>query len=705
MTEPPINVDRQWFDLKADPDAVDNAATAWTGLGSAGDTASGDLNTAAGAVYDDPWKGDTRDSYETHQKKLRDSCADMVGATDPIATALGNIASSLRSAQGELEDVEGEITGAVACTVTGTQLKFRPKTPEESQQVLDAVDSAKGIRKELDNQLSSEKSNLSSAVDAWSDMSTQWQAIAAGGVYDGFDDLPDEAKAGSTVTLPDGTVVVNTGTETGDDAVSTTTKDDGTVVVTVNGVETEYPPGTDVVLRTGGGNDSVVVPPDADTGATVVSGDGNDSVYAGDFGLPFPMDEDGPGHNVLGGSGNDSVALGGGDNRVSTGGGDDTVVLGNGDNHVATGDGNDTVTPTVFGGDGNDTISSGRGNDTVSASGGNDSVYSGEGDDTVRGGSGNDRIVGGEGDDSIEAGSGDDTVHAGDGRDYVDGQDGDDNISGGSGNDVLYGLNGDDSIHGGSGDEYIEGGEGDDSISGGSGDDILSGGGGDDSVRGGDGADVMYGGKGNDYADGGDGDDKAHMTDGDAVSDETENSDTVEPVDTSFINIDGSPEYQARVRADLEMMAASPTGREMIEALRNLEDPNALPGEHSVTIKETDEGNSAEFGDTGGFGNRDSTVNYNPSGLDGWDERPPPLGLYHELAHIYSSWNGNYDDGTVSGGPDDGVSKGERQATGLPTDGSAYDPNDPQANLDQDWVYTENGMREEWGLDPRTTYS
>ncbi|CAM3098185.1 M91 family zinc metallopeptidase [Stackebrandtia soli] len=706
MAEPSINVDLQWFDLKADPAVIDTAATAWTTLGGVGDDTGTDLNTAAQVVYDDPWEGDTREAYEGQQKKLRDSCVGMVEAAKPIATALGNIASALRSKQGDLTTLKSEITGAVDCTIGGQQITFRPKTPEESKKVLKSVTDAKAIRSDLDTTLSTEQGKLSAAQAEWTAMSSQWQAIADGGV-DGAFPLPPEITTPSSITMPDGTVVLSSGS--GNDDVSVTTKPDGTVVVTVNGQTSEYPPGTEVVLHTGSGNDNVEVDPNANVPTTVVSGDGNDTVDTGDSGL-LPSNGSNTGHTVLSGDGKDSITMGDGDNRVSTGGGDDSVTLGDGDNMVSTGDGNDAVdTPSWFqgpGGGGDNMISTGRGDDTVESGSGDDRVYGGDGADNIRSSSGNDTVVAGRGDDKVFSGDGDDQVYGGDGRDYVDGGDGDDRVNGGEGNDVLYGMHGDDEMYGGTGDDYMEGARGNDKVHGGDGDDLLSGGRGDDEIYGGDGSDKMYAGHGKDYTDGGDGSDTAFAQDEDSTSTGTETTEKVDIVDHSFIKVEGDEEFTNRTEADLDMLAASPTGQEGIEHLRDHRDPNIWGGNHELTIRETEDGNSASSGDQSMWGNKDSEINYNPSGVQGWDERPPVLGLYHEMAHVNTFWDGSYDGDKVGGnGPDQDINKAERQATGLPTDGRAYDPANPEADLELDYELTENGLRDEFGLPPRTTYT
>ncbi|HIW64078.1 MAG TPA: calcium-binding protein [Candidatus Stackebrandtia excrementipullorum] len=707
MTEPPINVDITWFDLKADPDAIDKAASSWTDLGDVGADTADNLQEAAGKVYDDPWEGDTRTSYEGHQKSLRDSCDDFKTAASPVSSALTTIASTLRTAQGNLDGTKSAIVGSVACTVTATQLKFRPATPAESQQVLDAVDEAKQTRQELDKVLQEQRDKIQDAQSGWQALSTQWKDVANGGVRDAFPNLPTAPTDGGTITMPDGTVIVNTGEDSDD--VTVTTTSDGTVVVTVNGTATEYPPGTDIVLRTGGGNDDVSL--HGDTNVTVVAGDGNDTV--GGTAITPASDNN---HTVLGGDGNDTVNLGAGDNRISTGGGNDTVNLGGGNNHVATGDGSDTVHDGGLldhnGSGGDNIVSTGRGDDTVRTLGGNDRIYTSGGNDTVKTSGGDNIVDAGSGNDTIDLGTGDDVVYGGSGNDRIDTVRGGNNqISGGDGGDIIYGSDtGDDRIFAGSGDDFVSGVAGDNHIDGGSGDDVLYGGRGDDVVYGGEGDDVMYGGRGDDHVDGQGGDDAAYVQDGsDTTSDSNETQQHVDIADTDFIDIEGSDHFTARTQADLDLIAASPSGTDMVQQLHDKQDPNIWPGQHELTIVETTDQNGYAKWSSSIFGNQTSRIEYNPTYES--NGGVPTNVLYHEMAHIYSGWNGNYDDSPYTGGDDwrnddegnpEPVPNSERQATGLPID--ADGDGDYEIDPEQPFHLTDNGLRNEMGLPERDHY-
>lgn len=344
-------------------------------------------------------------------------------------------------------------------------------------------------------------------------------------------------------------------------------------------------------------------------------------------------------------------------------------------------------------------------------------LIGGEGNDRIRGGSGRDIILGGHGNDDLFGGDGGSYLSGGSGRDYLEGQGGNDQLFGGHGDDVIYGLSGNNYIAGGEGDNYLHGGRGNDTIDGGAGDDVLVGGQGDNTLRGGGGDNVLYGGGGSDIIEGGSGQNTAYRQTGDQVTNVATDVRVEVTDDAGFIKIEGSPEFQERVQADLDMLQASPTGQQMLAELRDMRDPNILPGERSLTIRELENdpnyrpNDPQDPGENGFarrgsniFGNDKSEIGYNPSFTFDRQEGNPVTVLYHEMAHVYSYWNGNYDGDPVVGGPDDGIRKSERQAVGLPYDHDD-DPETPdRIDPEQPLTFTENGLREELGLPRRESY-
>ena len=286
-------------------------------------------------------------------------------------------------------------------------------------------------------------------------------------------------------------------------------------------------------------------------------------------------------------------------------------------------------------------------------------VLGGQGVDTLQGGGGADVLVGGYGDDEITGGAGSDAVFGGAGQDYLDGQDGGDLVDGGSGSDTVYGLGGSDTLAGGEGDDYLEGGAGGDQLVGGAGADVLSAGSGDDTAAGGADRDVQYAGP---------------VTDISALED--------------HLDIQGPPEFVERVRADLEMLAASPRGQELLEGIMTgLEDD----GDASIVIRPSTGADPDEaFLDPTGSEGADYVLGYEPTYDDLRGHTPPVVVLAHELAHLWDHANDH-----------DG---GELAATGLPVDHDG-DPGTP-AVIDpgHPFAVTENGLRDELGLPEREDY-
>lgn len=200
--------------------------------------------------------------------------------------------------------------------------------------------------------------------------------------------------------------------------------------------------------------------------------------------------------NIIGGSGNDTIAGNFSVNFLDGGIGDDEL-SGN--------EGNDVV----FGGSGEDDIFGGVGEDSLFGDSGSDIIYGGADNDTINGGTGNDGLLGESGNDNIFDGLGDDIVLAGADHDSAILLSGINQIEGGTGNDILVGGIQGDVLLGGEGNDLIKGDVGSgtfggaDTITGGTGDDIMMGGvgadvfvfnpnDGRDTIAGGNGSDVNF---------------------------------------------------------------------------------------------------------------------------------------------------------------------------------------------------------------------
>jgi Ca2+-binding RTX toxin-like protein len=118
-----------------------------------------------------------------------------------------------------------------------------------------------------------------------------------------------------------------------------------------------------------------------------------------------------------GGSVNDVITLGDGNNVINTGNGTVAITVGGGNDSITL----STGTALVNAGNGNDTII-GAGADTITAGNGNDLLESGNGASVLTAGSGTDTLNGGSGVATLNGGSGTDTFIVGNSSDVITGQ-------------------------------------------------------------------------------------------------------------------------------------------------------------------------------------------------------------------------------------------------------------------------------------------
>jgi type VI secretion system secreted protein VgrG len=169
------------------------------------------------------------------------------------------------------------------------------------------------------------------------------------------------------------------------------------------------------------------------------------------------------------------------------------------------------------------------------------------------------------------------------------------------------------------------------------------------------------------------------------------------------IVIKGPQEFVEKAKAHLDEVAKTETGKGLLASL-------AKSGKETTVVPSRDGTNSAipknwkgalardkalkfksrsdgkQYSLTGEGTGSDSTVQYNPDrtelppAKDGWQKRPPAIGLAHELVHADDAAHGRLDPGEKDKTPNY-----ERQAVGLPPF--------------EDKAFTENKIRDEW--DPK----
>ena len=198
---------------------------------------------------------------------------------------------------------------------------------------------------------------------------------------------------GDTVVVSKDRVVIETGNSA--DSVKVSLSASGGVDVNINGKifqinnNEQDPKVREILIKTHGGNDSIVIDPAVKERIRVEAGSGDDYVRAGSGET-----------RVLGGSGNDCIWLGSGVGYAQGDDGDDTLISGAGPSALYGNDGNDKIyagycvnSPRTYmdGGRGDDKLYSktgktvmhgGQGNDLM-VSAGHSHIYTGTGTDTV----------------------------------------------------------------------------------------------------------------------------------------------------------------------------------------------------------------------------------------------------------------------------------------------------------------------------------
>lgn len=158
------------------------------------------------------------------------------------------------------------------------------------------------------------------------------------------------------------------------------------------------------------------------------------------------------------------------------------------------------------------------------------------------------------------------------------------------------------------------------------------------------------------------------------------------------ITIEGDVSFKTTVLMDFAWLMTQPLGMELVDEI--------VASGHDLTIESTSGGNAMTFTTDGyeladgspGPGS-DASVEYNTEewnpygGPEDWMQRPPAIGLAHELIHAWTAMAGICAKGTDA---DSGVNRRELQATGL--------------DEFESFRITENRFRAAFGLPARPEY-
>ncbi|MFH1859957.1 MAG: M91 family zinc metallopeptidase [bacterium] len=151
------------------------------------------------------------------------------------------------------------------------------------------------------------------------------------------------------------------------------------------------------------------------------------------------------------------------------------------------------------------------------------------------------------------------------------------------------------------------------------------------------------------------------------------------------IVIEGTLEFRQRVVGDLDVIALTPSGGQLVQSIDT--------GNQTIAIVETSENDGNSYDPS------TKTIEYNPSdvqlsdGSEDWMRRPPVVGFAHELTHASHDANGGL---TTDATGNFSRMLEERRTVGLPAGHGAPDyTGEP---------FSENGIRSEIGLPQRPRY-
>ena len=383
---------RVLWDTGADPGALRAAAVAWRTVGGVA-TDTGTAVDAAGRALLAGWLGPSADAYAGHRPLVVRGYATATAVAGRIADTLDAAADVLATAQAHLDDAWLRLGRTVPGGTHGAWVRYDPTDPRHVAAVTRAVREATAIRTDADHRLA----DLSTAVNqARADLGLAAEQARAAGRPGAWPAAPEPGSAG-LVMLAGDRVIVN-GTGDADTIAIRTDAATGEPIIRVAGQDHRLPPGLAVLVRAGGGNDTITVEPGTRVRVTLLGGEGEDRLVGADG------DE-----VLLGGWGHDTVQGGAGSDRLLGGEGDDYLDGQAGDDRLYGGDGDDTL----YGLDGADHGWGERGRDVIDGGAGTDALAGGDDADVLVGGRDADLLYGGSGADTLYGGAGADRLHGG----------------------------------------------------------------------------------------------------------------------------------------------------------------------------------------------------------------------------------------------------------------------------------------------------
>jgi hypothetical protein len=312
--------------------------------------------------------------------------------TGRVADLVDAAAAVLETAQAHLDDAWHRLRRALPGPHRAGWLVYDPGDAGQAAAVAAGVGEAVAIRSDARDRLAEVSAAVQRAGADLAAPTRDARSVSEPTAGDG----PEPATAGLLRVA--GNRVIVTGTGGADTIAVRTDPTSAGQIVRIAGVDHRLPPGVDVVVRAGAGDDTVTVERGVTVRVTLLGGAGDDRLAGG-------VGDD----TLLGGRGRDTLLGGAGSDRILGGAGGDYLDGGQGDDRLTGGAGDDTA----YGLDGVDRVWGGTGRDYLDGGAGADILGGDTGADVLTGGRGPDVLLGGDGPDTLAGGAGADRIHGG----------------------------------------------------------------------------------------------------------------------------------------------------------------------------------------------------------------------------------------------------------------------------------------------------